>query len=80
MKLIVSLIMMFPIVAFSQEEATFSFEFNNQPVQEVLLIIEKTCKVRFSYQNNYVENKHVTIEKRLLILVSFSISFQYKPI
>ena len=61
MKLIISFIIMLPLVAFSQEEATFSYECNNEPIREVLMAIEKAFEVRFSYQNSYVEEKQFTI-------------------
>ena len=50
-------------VAFSQEEATFSVEFNDQLVSEALLSIERIYDVRFSYQDNTIHNKRVTLLK-----------------
>lgn len=48
-----------PIVAFSQEKATFSF--NEKPLPEALFIIEKQYNVRFSYQANLLQNYIVSL-------------------
>ena len=45
MRLIISLIIFLPLIAFSQEKATFSLKFNDVPVSEALQIIEETYKV-----------------------------------
>lgn len=50
------------IVAFSQEKATFSFE--NIPVAEVLFSLEKTYKVRFSYSDEIVKAKKVSLSNK----------------
>ncbi len=51
------------IVAFSQEKAAFSIQFNDLLVTEALLQLEKTFDVRFSYQDLFLENKKITLEK-----------------
>ncbi|OUR92346.1 hypothetical protein A9Q87_07645 [Flavobacteriales bacterium 34_180_T64] len=63
MKLIISFIIMLPLVVFSQEETTFYFEYNDEPVKEVLVSLEKAFDVRFSYQNSYVEQQQITISR-----------------
>jgi len=52
------------IVAFSQEKATFSIQFNDVLVTEVLVSLEKAFDVRFSYQDRFLEDKKITLEKR----------------
>ena len=44
-----------PIIAFSQEEASFSIAFTETPVEEVLTVLEETFDVRFSYRDSDVE-------------------------
>lgn len=51
------------VVAFSQEEATFSIEFNEVLVSEALHSLEEIYDVRFSYQDHLLKNKKVTLKK-----------------
>ncbi len=51
------------VVAFSQEKATFSIEFDNSLVSDVLHSLEKTYDVRFSYQDKSLKEKRVTLLK-----------------
>jgi hypothetical protein len=51
------------VVAFSQEEATFSIEFNEALVSEALLSLEEIYDVRFSYQDHLLKDKKVTLKK-----------------
>jgi len=60
------LIWLLPVVAFSQEKVTFSFD--NKPISEVLFSLEKTFDVRFSYSDKLVENKKITINRKQKIL------------
>ena len=52
-----------PLVAFSQEKATFSVQFEDEPITEALLTLEKTFDVRFSYQDSFLEDKRITLDK-----------------
>ncbi len=51
-----------PLVAFSQEKATFSFD--NVLVTEVLFSLEKTYNIRFSYSDKIIENKRISLNKK----------------
>ena len=51
-----------PVVAFSQEKATFSFQ--NKPLSKALFSVEKIYNVRFSYANELVKDKQITLEKK----------------
>ena len=53
-----------PLVAFSQEKATFFVQFNEEPFSKVLVALEKTFDVRFSYQDRILEDKKITLEKK----------------
>ena len=50
-------------VTLSQETVTFSIEFKNDLLSNALTTIEKTCKVRFSYQDDIVKDKRITLKK-----------------
>ena len=56
-------ISIFPLLTFSQEKASFSIEFNDELVSRVLLSLENTFDVRFSYQDIFVINKRITLKK-----------------
>ncbi len=51
------------MVAFSQEEATFSIKFKNEKVSDVFNTIEKIYDVRFSYQDSLVNNKFISLKR-----------------
>ena len=52
MKIVISLIIfMLPLMAFSQEEASFYVEFQDEQLSEVLISLENTYDVRFSYKD-----------------------------
>jgi len=51
------------IVAFSQEKATISVQFNDVLISEALEKIEKNYNVRFSYQDSLLIGKKVTLKK-----------------
>jgi len=73
-----------PLVAFSQEKATFSFD--NTLVTEVLFSIEKTYNVRFSYSNKIVENKRISIREKkhtlaeIISKIEEKFNFQFEQI
>ena len=52
------------VVVFSQEKTTFSVQFNDELVTEALLSLENTFDVRFSYQDSFLKDKKITLEKR----------------
>ncbi|MDC8004784.1 DUF4974 domain-containing protein [Aureisphaera galaxeae] len=56
-------ILFFPFVAaFSQETAAFRVQFDETPVSEALSTLEALFDVRFSYQDDLVTNKTITLE------------------
>jgi len=68
-KIIFVLVWFFPIVASAQTEATFSFQFNNQPLPKVLTTIESACNVRFSYNDAFVSKKVITLNTNEITLL-----------
>ena len=64
MRFIISFIIMIPLVAFSQEKATFSLGFNGEALSDALVTIEGVYNVRFSYENSLIENTQITLKKR----------------
>ncbi len=55
-------ILFFPFIAtFSQEEVAFQVQFNEVPVSEALLKLEEIYEVRFSYQDDLVTDKVITL-------------------
>ena len=53
-----------PILAFSQEEASFSMSFSDAPVTTVLQELESLFDVRFSYKDDDVEGQRISMESR----------------
>ncbi len=51
-----------PLVAFSQEKATFSFK--NKPLDEVIFSIEKTYNIKVSYADKLIKNKKINLSKK----------------
>ena len=51
------------IVAFSQEKATISVQFNDVLISQALVKLEKAYNVRFSYQDSLLIGKKVTLKK-----------------
>ena len=51
------------MVAFSQEEATFSIKFKNERASDAFNTIEKIYDVRFSYQDSLVNNKFISLKR-----------------
>lgn len=55
---------MFPLVVFSQEEATFSIRFNNVSAADAILTLENTYNVKISYPNELIDNKTVSLKEK----------------
>jgi len=53
-----------PIVAFSQEEATFSVEYIDEPLSDVLVSLEELFNVRFSFSDRDVTNQRITLSQK----------------
>jgi len=63
-KILVYVLLFLPFsVAFSQDEARFSFEFNEVLVSESLISLEQIFDVRFSYQDQVLKDKTLTLKK-----------------
>lgn len=83
-KLIISILLFYPILAFSQEEANFYISFDNEPVKEAFEQIESLFDVRFSYQDNVISDKVVTLKKdkwslsRLLQVLTTQTNLKYE--
>ncbi|WP_299334091.1 TonB-dependent receptor [uncultured Psychroserpens sp.] len=67
-KLIISIVLILPVLAFSQEEAKFYIQFNNVTLKDAFEVIEDVYDVRFSYQDAIIANTtiNLTKEKRSL--------------
>lgn len=68
-KIIFVLLWFFPLVASSQTEATFSFQFDNQLFSEVLTTIEGAYGVRFSYNDALVSEKRINLTSNEITLL-----------
>lgn len=86
MRLIYFLVLMLlPILAFSQEEA-FYIEFENTRLQDALEEIEDTYDVLFSFKDDYVSDKSITLSGKsrtlaeVLAALETSTSLHYKII
>ncbi|SDS61902.1 TonB-dependent Receptor Plug Domain [Formosa sp. Hel1_31_208] len=77
-KLIFSIVLILPVLAFSQEEAKFYMGFDNDSVEDAFEQIEALYDVRFSYQDQVIEDKTVNLpkEKRTLSQLLNSLSNQ----
>ncbi|WP_456379393.1 FecR domain-containing protein [Lutibacter sp.] len=53
-----------PFAVFSQEKAVFSIEFSEEKVTTVLVFIEKTYNVKFSYKDNLIEDKKISLKAK----------------
>lgn len=62
------LIWLIPFTIFSQQENFFSVEFNNTQMFEVLNFLEKRYHVKFSYQDNLINDQEISLkaQKRTL--------------
>ena len=63
-KLLLFLIMIFPLLAFSQEEASFSIQYENELISDVLISLEKTFDIRFSYQDATIRSKRISLPEK----------------
>ncbi|MBO6607117.1 TonB-dependent receptor domain-containing protein [Psychroserpens sp.] len=85
-KLIISILLIFPTLAFSQEEAKLFIGFNNEPVKEAFEQIETLFDVRFSYQDEVISNKVITLNKekwtltRLLAVMTSQTNLRFERI
>ncbi|MBV7267820.1 TonB-dependent receptor domain-containing protein [Winogradskyella luteola] len=55
--------MLLPTLAFSQEEA-FYIEFKDVPLHDALENIEEVYQVLFSYKDNYIRGKNITLDRK----------------
>jgi len=62
-KLIICFLVILPYLAFSQEEAKFYISFNSETLQYAFDIIEDIYDVRFSYYDNILEDKTISLKK-----------------
>lgn len=75
-----------PFVAFSQEKATFSYTCENKILSEVLNDFEKKVAIRFSYSDELVKEKKITLNfknatlKEALNIVSSKLKLHFKKI
>ncbi|WP_456424389.1 TonB-dependent receptor domain-containing protein [Lutibacter sp.] len=53
-----------PFTVFSQEKAVFSVEFSEAKMATVLMFIEETYNVKFSYQDNLINTQTITLTKK----------------
>jgi len=53
-----------PFTVFSQEEAVFSVEFSEAKIATVLMFIEETYNVKFSYQDNLIDTQTITLTRK----------------
>lgn len=62
-KLIISILLICPTLAFSQEEAKLLIGFDNESIKEAFEEIESLFDVRFSYQDEVISDKVISIRK-----------------
>lgn len=62
-KLIISILLICPTLAFSQEEAKLYIGFDNESMKEAFEEIESLFDVRFSYQDEVISDKVISIRK-----------------
>lgn len=77
-KLIICFLVTLPYLAFSQEEAKFYISFNSEPLERAFETIEDVFDVRFSYYDDLLADKTLSLkkEKRSLIQVLSEIESQ----
>lgn len=59
--------MLLPTLAFSQEEA-FYIEFKDEPLHDVIEEIESTYNVLFSFKDDYIKDKKITLSRKKFTL------------
>jgi hypothetical protein len=74
------LIWLIPLVAFSQEEATFSFNFNDAKLGTVLSDIENKFEIKFSYVNKLLEGKNISLKVKKATLKEVLINIESNSI
>jgi len=62
-KLIISILLILPFLAFSQEEAKFYIYFDNETIEDAFELIEAIYDVRFSYNNDVLKQKRIDLKK-----------------
>ena len=62
-KLILSIVLILPYLAFSQEEAKLCCNFESQNLEQVFEIIEDIYDVRFSYNDDAILNKKINLKR-----------------
>lgn len=77
--ILIYVLMLLPTLAFSQEEA-FYIKFNNKPLSDAFSELESTYNVRFSYKDDFVRDKTLTLalKKRTLVEALEAIKEQLK--
>jgi len=86
MKKIYFLFWLIPLVAFSQEKATFSFNFNDAKFITVLSDIENKFEIKFSYINKLLEGKNISLRiknatlKEVLIKIESNSILKFKKL
>lgn len=53
-----------PFAVFPQEKAVFFVEFSEEKVTTVLMFIEETYNVKFSYKDNLIEDKKISLKAK----------------
>jgi hypothetical protein len=80
------ILILFPLVVFSQEEATFLVYFNKVSAADAIITLEKTYNVKISYENKLIDNKIVSLIeknrtlKETLDELSISLNVNFKII
>ena len=63
-KLFINILLILPFLAFSQEEAKFLIYINNLNLDDAFEKIEDVYNVRFSYQDEVIDDIKITLEER----------------
>lgn len=65
-------------VAFAQKKATFSIQFNDELLSKALTKVEKTYGVHFSYHDDLLKNKRITLNINYATLQSILSIVEYR--
>jgi len=57
-------LLLLPFSVFSQEETTFLIYFKNVQAADAIITLERTFNVKISYQNQFIDNKIITLPKK----------------